>query len=142
MASLLKSTRVALFSRIVVTLAVEGRATAPKDIDALVELADAQQLPMPVASVADRESVEPDPDYDSEEENELPGLESGSDSEDGEIPLDELPEGMVDQPKRVPITAAAAFAASSRGVEDFGVKGRVHAGTIPTVLENVRTIVS
>ncbi|KAK3275011.1 hypothetical protein CYMTET_16839 [Cymbomonas tetramitiformis] len=62
MASLLKSTRTA-FSRIFATLAVEGRVTAPRDVDALVELADTQQLPMLVASVADWEAVEAYPDY-------------------------------------------------------------------------------
>ncbi|KAK3263392.1 hypothetical protein CYMTET_27796 [Cymbomonas tetramitiformis] len=74
-ASLLKSTKTA-FSKIVATLVAEGRVTAPRDVDALVELADAGQLPIPVASVADREAVNMYPDYNSDGEDELPGLES------------------------------------------------------------------
>ncbi|KAK3234983.1 hypothetical protein CYMTET_54790 [Cymbomonas tetramitiformis] len=74
LSSLLKSTRTA-FSKIVATLVAEGRVTAPRDVDALVELADAGQLPMPVASVADREEVNMYPDYDSDGEDELSGLD-------------------------------------------------------------------
>ncbi|KAK3249422.1 hypothetical protein CYMTET_41148 [Cymbomonas tetramitiformis] len=68
-----------------------------------------------------------------EDEEDPGGLVSGSDSdEDEEIPLDEMPEDVVDQPKRrrTAITAASAAIQGSHGVEDFSVKGRVHAGNM------------
>ncbi|KAK3252362.1 hypothetical protein CYMTET_38318 [Cymbomonas tetramitiformis] len=68
----------------------------------------------------------------SEDEEDLESLVSGSDSEDGEVPLDEMLEDVVDQPKRrrTTITVAAAAVQSNHGVEDFSARGRVHAGTM------------
>ncbi|KAK3269858.1 hypothetical protein CYMTET_21717 [Cymbomonas tetramitiformis] len=125
MASLLKSTRKA-FHKMSAGMVRQGYITAPRDIETLVELAGAGQLPMPAALAADRGDCESDADEDEED----PGsLVSGSDSDEEEIPLDEMPEDVVDQPKkrRASITAASAAIQGSHGVEDFSVTGRVHA---------------
>ncbi|KAK3269151.1 hypothetical protein CYMTET_22385 [Cymbomonas tetramitiformis] len=87
------------------------------------------QLPMPAALAAYRGDCESDT---CEDEEDLESLVSGSDSDEEEIPLDEMPEDVVDQPKkrRTSITAAAAAVQGSRGVEDFSARGRVHAGNM------------
>ncbi|KAK3234157.1 hypothetical protein CYMTET_55586 [Cymbomonas tetramitiformis] len=122
-ASLLKGARAA-FRKVVARLVAEGRVTAPGEIETLVELASAGQLPMPAALAADR--------GDREDEDDLESLLSGSDSEDEEVPLDEMPEDVVEQPKRrrTSITVAATAVQNNHGVEDFSAKGRVHAGTM------------
>ncbi|KAK3247264.1 hypothetical protein CYMTET_43234 [Cymbomonas tetramitiformis] len=127
----MKSTRAA-FHKIAAVLVSEGRVTAPREVETLVELVDVGQLPMSVASAADRNEVHVNPDGDIDDEDALSGLESGSDSEDDEIPLDEMPDDMVEQTKkrRASITVAVAAVNDSHGVEDFGTKGRVHAGTM------------
>ncbi|KAK3266407.1 hypothetical protein CYMTET_24964 [Cymbomonas tetramitiformis] len=71
-------------------------------------------------------------DEDSEDEEDLESLLSGSDSEDEEVPLDEMPADVLDQPKRrrTSIIVAAAAVQNNHGVEDFSTRGRVHAGTM------------
>ncbi|KAK3273782.1 hypothetical protein CYMTET_17992 [Cymbomonas tetramitiformis] len=128
MASLLKSTRKA-FHKMTVGMVRQGYITAPRDIETLVELADAGQLPMPAALAADRGDCEGDTGEDEEDPE---SLVSGSDSDAEEIPLDEMSEDVVDQPKkrRTSITAASAAIQGSHDVEDFSVKGRAHAGNM------------
>ncbi|KAK3244710.1 hypothetical protein CYMTET_45690 [Cymbomonas tetramitiformis] len=68
----------------------------------------------------------------NENEEDLESLVSGLDSEDAEVFLDEMPEDVVDQPKRrrTSITVAAAAVQGNYGVEDFSTRGRLHAGTM------------
>ncbi|KAK3236963.1 hypothetical protein CYMTET_52931 [Cymbomonas tetramitiformis] len=100
MASLLKSTR-KVFHKMTAGMVRQGYITAPRDIETLVELADAGQLPMPAALAADRGDCESDTDEDEEDPK---SLVSGSDSDAEEIPLDEMPEDVNNdtQPKSCP----------------------------------------
>ncbi|KAK3240566.1 hypothetical protein CYMTET_49598 [Cymbomonas tetramitiformis] len=131
MVSVIKSLGAA-FRKLAAGLVAEGRITAPRGVETLVELAEAGQLPVPAALAADvgnRQSC--DEGYDSGDD--CPeGLVSGDDSEDEEIPLDEMPEDMVDQPKkeRATVTAAAATIQDKFGVTDFSGRGKLHAGTM------------
>ncbi|KAK3245894.1 hypothetical protein CYMTET_44555 [Cymbomonas tetramitiformis] len=147
MASVIKSLGAA-FRKLAVGLVAEGRITAPRGLETLVELAETGQLPIPAALAADcQSSGEGDDDDDegddcpgmesgddSDEDDDCPGMESGDDSDEEEIPLDEMPEDMVDQPRKrsttVRVTAAAATIQESFGVTDFSGKGELHAGTM------------
>ncbi|KAK3272762.1 hypothetical protein CYMTET_18959 [Cymbomonas tetramitiformis] len=91
-----------------------------------------RKLPMPAALAADLANCQSCDDGDDSDYDCPDGLESGSDSDDAEIPLDEMPEDVVEQPKRrrVAVTAAAAAIQDKFGVTDFSVKGKLHAGTM------------
>ncbi|KAK3242297.1 hypothetical protein CYMTET_48000 [Cymbomonas tetramitiformis] len=132
MASVIKSLGAA-FRKLAAGLVAEGRITAPRGVETLVELAEAGQLPMPAALAADLPgNCQRCDDGDDSDDGGPNGLESGDDSEDEEVPLDEMPEDMVEQPKRrrVTVTAAAAAIQDKFGVTDFSVKGKLHAGTM------------
>ncbi|KAK3265874.1 hypothetical protein CYMTET_25473 [Cymbomonas tetramitiformis] len=90
----------------------------PRGVETLVELAEAGQLPMPAALAAYLGKCQ--------------SCDDGDDSDDEEMPLDAMPEDMVEQPKRrsVTVTAAAAAIQDKFGVTDFSVKGKLHAGTM------------
>ncbi|KAK3274406.1 hypothetical protein CYMTET_17417 [Cymbomonas tetramitiformis] len=110
------------------------------EADAQVPMAPAademqRKLPMPSALAADYQSSgEGDGDNSDDEDDDCPGMESGDDSDEEEIPLDEMPEDMVDQPSKkraaVHVTAAAAAIQERFGVTDFSGKGELHAGTM------------
>ncbi|KAK3241073.1 hypothetical protein CYMTET_49130 [Cymbomonas tetramitiformis] len=133
MASVIKSLGAA-FRKLAAGLVAEGRITAPRGVETLVELAEADQLPMPAALAADLGNCQSCDDGDDSDDDCPDGLESGDDdSEDEEVPLDEMPEDMVEQPmkrRRVTVTAAAAAIQDKFGVTDFSVKGKLHAGTM------------
>ncbi|KAK3242859.1 hypothetical protein CYMTET_47477 [Cymbomonas tetramitiformis] len=63
------------------------------------ELAEAGQLPTPAALAADFDDRQ-----SFDEDDDCPGMESGDDSDEEEIPLDERPEDMVDQPRKERVT--------------------------------------
>ncbi|KAK3275674.1 hypothetical protein CYMTET_16207 [Cymbomonas tetramitiformis] len=130
MASVIKSLGAA-FRKLAAGLVAEGRIiTTPRGVETLVELAEAGQLPMPAALAADLGNCQ-GCDNGDDWDDDCPGLESGSDSDEGEIPLDEMPQDVVEQPKRriVTVTAAAAAIQDKFGVVDFSVRGKLHAGT-------------
>ncbi|KAK3235224.1 hypothetical protein CYMTET_54551 [Cymbomonas tetramitiformis] len=142
----------AAFRKLAVGLVAEGRITAPRGVETLVELAETGQLPMPAALAADvddrQSSGEGDGDDDEDDDcpgmesgddsddegDDCPGMESGDDSDEEAIPLDEMPEDMVDQPRKervtVRVTAAAATIQDKFGVTNFSGRGELHAGTM------------
>ncbi|KAK3274948.1 hypothetical protein CYMTET_16901 [Cymbomonas tetramitiformis] len=141
MASVIKSLGAA-FRKLAAGLVAEGRITAPRGVETLVELAESNQLPTPTASAADCQDISDEgddcpgmeSDNDSYEDDDRPGMESGDDSDEEEIPLDEMPEDTVEQPRKgrtaVRVTAAAATVQESYGVRDFSERGELHAGTM------------
>ncbi|KAK3239730.1 hypothetical protein CYMTET_50375 [Cymbomonas tetramitiformis] len=86
MASVIKSLRAA-FRKLAAELVAEGRITAPRGVETLVELAEAGQLPMPAALAADLGNCQSCDNGDDWDGNCPDGLESGSDSDEEEIPL-------------------------------------------------------
>ncbi|KAK3235599.1 hypothetical protein CYMTET_54206 [Cymbomonas tetramitiformis] len=88
MASVIKSLGAA-FRKLAAGLVAEGRITAPRGVETLVELAEASQLPTPAALAADFDDRQ-----SFDEEDDCPGMESGDHSDEEEIPLDEMPEDM------------------------------------------------
>ncbi|KAK3247850.1 hypothetical protein CYMTET_42664 [Cymbomonas tetramitiformis] len=110
MASVIKSLGAA-FRKLAAGLVAEGRITAPRGVETLVELAEAGQLPMPAALAADLGNCQSCDDGDDSDDDCPDGLESSDGSEDEEVPLDEMPEDMVEQPKRRRVTVTAAAAA-------------------------------
>ncbi|KAK3247245.1 hypothetical protein CYMTET_43249 [Cymbomonas tetramitiformis] len=141
MASVIKSLGAA-FRKLAAGLVAEGRITAPRGVETLVELAENNQLPVPTASAADCQDISDEDDDcpgmesgdDSDDDDDCPGMESGDDSDEEEVPLDEMPEDMVEQPRKgrttVHVTAAAATVQESYGVRDFSERGELHAGTM------------
>ncbi|KAK3252619.1 hypothetical protein CYMTET_9932 [Cymbomonas tetramitiformis] len=129
MSNLLKGTRNAL-SRVIAHLAVEGRVSLPRDGDVVREVASAGKLPGELASALADLNIDKDSLLlDEDEDEEPPCLVSDDEDFDDEedIPLDEMPPGVVDQRKgSQPISACFA---SRHGVEvhDDG-QGQVHAG--------------
>ncbi|KAK3270242.1 hypothetical protein CYMTET_21347 [Cymbomonas tetramitiformis] len=92
-------------------LVAEGRITAPRGVETLVELAEAGQLPMQAALAAD-----------------LSNCQSCDDGDDSD---DDCPEGLESaEEERVTVTAAAAAIQDKFGVTDFSVRGKLHAGTM------------
>ncbi|KAK3280468.1 hypothetical protein CYMTET_11692 [Cymbomonas tetramitiformis] len=61
-----------------------------RGVETLVELAEAGQLPTPAALAADFDDRQ-----SCDEDDDCPGMESGDDSDEEEIPLDEMPEDMI-----------------------------------------------